>query len=152
MNINAVISDPVDTYIDEDIFFNEEPRRENFEFKGDCYLLTNRDSYSAASSFASTFQCYHLGNIIGEETGGTKIFRANAIYERLNKSNLIVAMSTTKLNTTCYNEEFEGIQPTIKYTPSIYEIISDMDTQLLFTQKIIKEIQKKKAKENKIKP
>ncbi|MFT5165390.1 MAG: C-terminal processing protease CtpA/Prc [Saprospiraceae bacterium] len=147
IDIEAVTRDRIGSYVNEDVFFNEEPVTENFEFKGDCYLLTNRDSYSAASSFASTFQCYQMGIIIGEETGGTKIFRANAFYENLNKSGLRVSISTTKLFTTCYYQEFEGVQPTIKFTPDIFGITSDLDTQLLFAQRVIKNIQKKKATE-----
>ncbi len=146
IDLRAVMRDPLNSYVDEEIFFNEEPKTEIFEFKGDCYLLTNRHSYSAASSFASTFQCYQMGVIIGEETGGTKIFRAHAIYEKLIRSELMVGMSTTKLFTTCYNKEFEGIEPTIKFTPSINEIISGIDTQLLFTQRLIKKIIKNKQK------
>ncbi|MFK7907134.1 MAG: S41 family peptidase, partial [Chitinophagales bacterium] len=146
IDLRAIMRDPINSYVDEEIFFNEEPKTEIFEFKGDCYLLTNRDSYSAASSFASTFQCYQMGVIIGEETGGTKIFRANAIYEKLMRSELSVGMSTTKLFTTCYNKEFEGIEPTIKFIPSINEIISGMDAQLLFTQRLIKKIIQNKQK------
>ncbi|MGB1243662.1 MAG: S41 family peptidase, partial [Chitinophagales bacterium] len=138
LNMQAILKNPLDSYVDEEAFFNEPPNTENFEFDGDCYLLINRDSYSAASSFASTFQCYQMGIIVGEETGGTKIFRANAIYEKLIKSGLRVGMSTTKMFTACYNEEFEGVQPTIEYIPSIIEITSDIDAQLLFTQRLIK--------------
>lgn len=144
VDINSIINNKLDSYVDEESFFNEKPTTEKYEFTGDCYLLTNRDSYSAASSFASTFQCYRMGVIIGEETGGTKIFRANAIYEVSPNSGLRVYMSTTKLFTACYNEELEGVAPTIEYKPSIFEITSGMDTHLLYTQKIIKKIQSQK--------
>jgi len=86
------------------------PKDRKNEFKGDCYLLTNRDSYSAASSFASTFQCYQMGTIVGEETGGTKIFRANAIYTQLSRTAIWVRMSTTRMYTPCYSQEFEGVK------------------------------------------
>ncbi len=148
VDIGSILNKPLGSYVEEEIFFNEKPINKKFEFQGDCYLLTNRDSYSAASSFASTFQCYNMGTIIGEETGGTKIFRANAIYEKLNKTGLRVSMSTTKIYTTCYNEELEGVSPHIKYTPTVLDLVSGMDTQLIYTQRIIKQIRRKRQKNN----
>lgn len=144
IDFSAILRGEIGTYSNEAAFFNEAPNTMKHEYKGDCYLMTNRDSYSAASSFASTFQCYQMGAIIGEETGGTKIFRANAIYTRLSRSTIGIGMSTTRLYTPCYNQEFEGVKPTVEYTPSIFEIGSDLDTQLLFTQRLIKSVQKKK--------
>lgn len=144
LDLGAIIREPIGSFINERKFFNEEPIEEEHEFKGDCYLLTDRDSYSAASSFAATFQCYQMGIIIGEETGGTKIFRANAIYEELPRSGLRVGMSTTKLYTACFNEEFEGVKPTIAYKPKIFEITSEHDMHLLFAQRVIKQVQKER--------
>jgi C-terminal processing protease CtpA/Prc len=146
IDIKAVLQDPIGSYVHEDALYNEVPAYEIHEFTGDCYLLTNRDSYSAASSFASTFQCYQMGTIIGEETGGTKIFRANAIYDSLNKSQLRVAMSTTKLYTACYNEEMEGVQPNVPFIPSITDIASGLDAQLFYTIGLIKRKEKEKRK------
>lgn len=142
VDMNGLMNNPLGSYIHEDQFFNEEPLVQEYEFKGDCYLLTNRDSYSAASSFASTFQCYQMGTIIGEETGGTKIFRANAIFETLTRTGINIKMSTTKNYTTCYDQELEGIKPTIYFTPTIFGLTSELDTQLLFTLSVIKQKQK----------
>lgn len=147
VDLGAILRAPLDSYVNEEIFFNEQPETMDFEFTGDTYLLTNRDSYSAASSFASTFQCYQMGFIIGEETGGTKIFRANPIYFLLDKSDISVGMSTTLLKTTCFSEEMEGVLPNIEYTPSIFELTSDLDTQLMYTLRVIRKVQKQKALE-----
>ncbi len=145
IDLDAVMRDQIGTYKTKTTEQNELPKTRKFEFKGDLYLLTNRDSYSAASSFASTFQCYQLGTIIGAETGGTKIFRASAMHKKLTRSAIWVSMSTTKVLCACFNEEFKGVTPTLEYIPSINEMVSDMDTHLLFTQRIIKKMQKKKA-------
>ena len=144
---DAVLRDKIGTYKTRDFEYNELPKTRKYEFDGDLYLLTNRDSYSAASSFAATFQCYQMGSIIGEETSGTKIFRASAIPKKLSRSALVVYMSTSKVLCACYNEEFEGVSPTIEYSPSINELVSDMDTHLLYTQRIIKMVQKKKKED-----
>ena len=138
VNIEAIVNKKIGSFVDESTFYNEEPIEETFEYNGDCYLLINRDCFSAASSFASTFQCYQLGHIIGEETGGTKIFRAHAIYNSLNKSRLTIGISTTKLFTACFLEEKESIKPTIPFSPSIIDLSNEFDSQLLYTQRIIK--------------
>lgn len=149
VDFEKVIKGKMDTYVDEDVFFNESPITENHEFDGDCYVLIDRKSYSASSSFASTFQCYNMGILIGEPTGGTKIFRANAFFKRLPKTQLIVAMSTTKLYTACYNKENEPVVPTLEVVPSILEIVHDVDSQLNTALLIIKKVQKEKSKQNK---
>lgn len=143
VDVDAILRNEIGSNVKESGYFNEKPYEENSEFEGDCYLLTNRDSYSAASSFASTFQCYQMGVIIGEETGGTKIFRANPIYNTLNKTSIRIAMSTTKMFTTCFNEELEGVKPSIEYSPTIYELTANIDTHLEFAKRIIKKIRKK---------
>ncbi len=147
IDLDAIMRDKIGSFKTRDFIYNELPKTRKYEFDGDLYLLTNRDSYSAASSFAATFQCYQMGTIIGVETGGTKIFRANAMHKKLSRSAINVNMSTSKVLCACYNEEFEGVTPTIAYSPSINELVSDMDTHLLYTQRIIKMVQKKKEEE-----
>lgn len=147
IDLNTILSEKAGTHVEEGDFFNEPPEVKNYEFEGDCYLLTNRDSYSAASCFASTFQCYQMGLIVGEKTGGTKIFRANPIPGQLMRTGLRVRMSTTKLYATCYNEEFEGVTPHVEFSPSIIELSSGMDMQLLYTQRLIRKVQRSKAEE-----
>ena len=146
IDIESIMNNPVNSYLKEELIYNEEPNIEEEEFQGECYLLTNRDSYSAASSFASTFQCYNMGLIIGEETGGTKVFRANPIYKTLNNSGINLAMATTKFYTTCFDEEFKGISPHILFTPTIFQLISGMDAQLEYTKYLIQKIQRDREK------
>ena len=141
VDLNSVLKKSHGSFVVEESMYNEEPINKKYEFEGDCYLLTNRDSFSAASTFASTFQCYRLGEIIGEETGGTKIFRANAIHEVLSRSQVIVSISTSLKFSTCFNEELEGVKPTIEFVPTLLDLINDNDTQLKFTQELIKERQ-----------
>ena len=144
IDINSIMRGKLGSYAKEDIFFNESPKTRTFEFTGDCYLLTDRVSYSAASSFASTFQCYGMGHIIGQKTGGTKIFRANPITLELPKSKFRIQMSTTKMYTACYNNELEGVTPDVVYSPTIIDRCSDLDTQLIFAVRVIKTARKKR--------
>ncbi len=142
IDINEAIHGKVNTYINEESFFNERPIPKNYEFTGDIYLLTNRDSYSAASSFAATVQCYQLGSIIGEETGGTRIFRANAVMNQLSKTGIRVRFSTTIEYCTCYDQEMQGVTPNVEFRPSILDIVNGFDSQLNFTQRIIRKVRR----------
>lgn len=144
IDIEAIIKKPVGTIIKEDAFFNEPPIKETFEFSGDCYLLTNRNSYSAASSFASTFQCYNMGLVIGETTGGTKIFSANPISKQLPKSSIYIRLSTTKLFSACFNEEDEGVVPNLISKQSVLDQVHNIDSDLQYTLRVIKQVQKKR--------
>lgn len=145
IDMNSIMRNKIGSYVNQETFFNESPITRKYEFTGDCYLLTNRDSYSAASSFAATFQCYQMGLIVGVETGGTKIFRANSIYQLLPRTGVGVSISTVKDYNTCFNQEFQGVKPDIEFKPTILDLTSGLDMQLLYTQRVIKKIQKQRA-------
>ncbi len=144
VDVKKVVTGEIDTYVEESAFFNEPPIVEEYEFSGDCYVLIDRKSYSASSSFASTFQCYNMGVLIGEPTGGTKVFRANPMFKSLPKTGLGIVMSTTKFFTACYNEDNEPVQPNLEVLPSISDRVDGVDVQLNTTLKLIKEVQEKK--------
>lgn len=150
VDIEAVLRNSVGTYVEEAAFFNEAPIDEVNEFKGDVYVLMDRDSYSAASSFASTIQCYSMGMLIGEETGGTKIFRANPIGKELYRSGIGVRLSTTLLYTACATDEGQGVVPHIEYSPNIFQLVGGVDTHMIFAERVIKKVQKKKEEEAKV--
>ena len=144
VDVKKVVTGEIDTYVNESAFFNEPPVQEEYEFDGDCYVLIDRKSYSASSSFASTFQCYNMGLLVGEPTGGTKVFRANPMFKMLPKTGLGVRMSTTKFFTACYNEDQEPVQPNIEVLPSISDRVDGVDVQLNRTLKLIQEAEEKK--------
>ncbi len=151
IDLDAVLRGTLDTYVDENMFFNESPITESHEFDGDCYVLIDRKSYSASSSFASTFQCYSMGILIGEPTGGTKIFRANAIAESLPRTGLWVRSSTTQLFTACFSQEDEPVLPNVEVIPTVLDRVHEVDSQLNTALMLIKKIQKgKKEKSEKL--
>jgi len=145
MDVSQIMNAPVDSYIEEDDLFNQAPQTMPNEFAGLVFLLTDRRSFSASSCFASTFKCYQLGTILGEETGGTGIFHANSHYEKLKFSKFRVRMSTTKLYAPCYNEPDAGIKPDIEVIPSLLDRVNNVDSQLNYTLRIIDKIKKKEA-------
>lgn len=148
VDINSVMKKPVGTRVQETNFYNEEPETKVFEYKGEVYLLTDKRSYSASSSFAATFRCYGLGLIIGEETGGTKIFYANSIGKVMPHSGLYGSVATTTKFTTCFNAPDEGIQPDLLAKPTIPQLVAQQDVALNYALLVIKKRKKLKAKSN----
>ncbi len=145
INIYEVIKGKLGSYVEEESFYNVIPETKNYEFIGDCYLLTDRKSFSASSSFASTFQCYNMGLIIGEPTGGTKIFRANAFARKLTWTHFRVRVSSTKLYTTCYDLEDQVVTPNVEVKNKVIDLVHKNDTQLNTALWLIKEVQEKRA-------
>jgi len=128
---------------------NELGRTEENEFSGDLYLLTDRTSFSAASSFAATFRCYGLGIIVGEPTGGTKTFFGNSITIELKHSDINLRIGTVKNYTTCFTEnEDEPIIPDVEVSPSVLDRINDSDQTLYYTLNLIKKIKKTREKKD----
>ncbi len=146
LDITAIMKEKIGTMVTETEAYNELPKEKLYEFSGNVFLLTDRNSYSAASNFAATFKCYQLGTIIGSETGGTGIFHANAFRENLGASQTRVFMASTKVYATCYDQPDDGIKPHIAFEPSTIDIINGFDSQLNYALRIIKKIEKEKEK------
>lgn len=140
--IGEVLNGPIGSMVEKDEIYKEFPESKTNEFYGDVYCLINRKTFSAASSFAATFQCYQMGTLIGEPTGGTKVFNANAFYDRLPKTNIGVAMSSTQLFTSCYSEETPHVMPDLLVRASLIDRIYSNDSVLNFTIRYIQNVQK----------
>lgn len=125
--------------------FNEQAILENNEFAGELYLLTDKRTFSAASSLAATFKCYELGLILGEETGGTQVFHANSMYKQLKYTDLVAGMATTRLYTNCAMVEDQGVLPNIEVIPNVMHIVSGQDHVLNYALRVIKKVEKIKA-------
>ena len=143
INLNSLFEYEVGTFVTDAGNKIEMPITKDNEFKGDMYLLTDRTSFSAASSFAATFKCYGLGTIVGEPTGGTKVFFGNAISIKMKYSKLSLRVGTNKNYTTCFSEdENEAIIPDFPASASVLDRINDSDLMLYFTLRLIKKIKK----------
>jgi len=146
IDLKGLFANPIGSLVRKTDFHNEPPETLGYEFKGDVYLLIDKRSYSASSSFAATFRCYQLGLLIGEETGGTKIFHANSMRKAMSHSNLIVAMATSRKYTNCFNEEEdEGIHPDLLVKPAIPQLVAQQDVALNYTLRVIKKTKKLRA-------
>ncbi len=142
VDLSALFSNENGSFVTEERVFNEPPKETYNEFTGDLYLLTDRRSFSASSSFAATFRCYQLGLIIGSETGGTRVFHANSMYKKLPHSGISCGMATTRLYTSCFYEEDEGIKPDLEVKPTVQELVAKRDAVLDYTLRVIDKVKK----------
>ncbi len=144
IDLRSIVTEPTNSVIREEAFYNEMPEEKTNEYDGYLYLLTDRKSYSASACFAATFKCYQLGTIIGEETGGTNIFYANSLRQELFNTNIIFSVSTVKDFTTCFDIDnpHHGITPNIPFTPSVIDELNEFDSQLNFTKMVIRKVKK----------
>lgn len=140
LDLNTILNGPIGSMSFESDFYNESPQEKQHEYDGDIYVVIDRRSFSAASSFAATVKCYQMGLLIGEETGGTSVFHANSIYEELYHTQLITSVATTTAYTTCFNNPDEGIKPDLKFSPSILDLSNDHDSMVRFTELVVKKI------------
>lgn len=147
IDVKSVFEKEPGSFVTEELLFNEPPKEMFHEFSGDLYLLIDRRSFSASSSFAATFRCYQLGAIIGSETGGTRIFHANSIYKELKHSKVKCTMATTRLYTPCFYEEDEGIKPDLEVKPTIQTLVAKSDIVLNHTLRVIDKIKKLREEE-----
>lgn len=149
IDLEALFDNEVGSLVREVDFHNEPPKTMDYEFTGDVFLLIDKRSFSASSSFAATFRCYQLGLLIGEETGGTKIFHANSMRKNLPHSGLVGVMATNRDYTTCFNEEEEdeGIQPDLLVKSTIPQLVAQRDAALDYTYRVIRKAKKLREQE-----
>ncbi len=121
-----------------------EPITFDNEFNGDIYILVNEKSYSAAATLASVIQCYDLGIVVGEMTGGTRIFQAYGLTKNYPRSKFTSLVSSTMIYTACSGFEdkngyLEGVVPDLVVTRKINDILASRDVQLDYILKLIQE-------------
>ncbi len=142
MDINAALRNEIGSYKTEEAILIEEPKKKDTEFTGKVLVLTDRRSFSMASSFASTVQCFQLGHVIGEETGGTKVFSANAFPEILSNSRLTTSMSTTQIFASCYYDKKGGVRPDFPVEPTILDIKNNSDPSMNFARLLVRKLRR----------
>ncbi|MFB9121599.1 S41 family peptidase [Bergeyella porcorum] len=87
-------------------------------FDGNLFLLTSRVTYSSASDFAQTIKAYHIGKIIGTETGGWVVCYGDSVENELPNSNLRLYVSSVKfVNEGAKPEDWNGVKPDQEVKP-----------------------------------
>ncbi|MBI5216001.1 MAG: hypothetical protein HY960_09615 [Ignavibacteriae bacterium] len=106
-------------------------------FKGNVYMLVNRNTFSSASVMAATFQCYNLGTLIGQETGGTQFFFDEPIEFKLSNSGLRFLVANQVNYCPCGTDWNKGIIPDKIVAISITDKAKGIDTEMEFAKTLI---------------
>lgn len=108
-------------------------------FNGDTYLLTSGTTFSSASMLTSTFKCFDLGTIVGEEPGGLTVSYGDIIYFSLPNTGIKCGVSHKRFVQACGKENGRGVIPDyeVKQTPE--DRAKGIDTVMEFTKQLIRE-------------
>lgn len=87
------------------------PQTNELMFKGNVYLLTDNETYSSAAIFAAAFKCYHLGTIVGQETGEPTCFTGDWVSVVLPNTKLECAISDRRFILPCGQCDGHGVMP-----------------------------------------
>jgi hypothetical protein len=112
--------------------------RENpLRYKGKSYLLIGGHTFSSATGFASSFQCYKVGKIIGTETGGITACFGDVYTFELPNTKLDVGVSYKKFFNACGVDNKRGVMPDYIVENTFEDDKKGIDRVLEFTVDII---------------
>jgi len=134
-------------YILGDYFIQEfgtHHKRTN-KFTGTTYILTGPLSYSTGTCFPAAAKCYHNAIIVGEETGQPLLSNGGMSSFTLTNTKLTCYTSLSKIYMPCNNNDtIKGVIPDYVVTPSLNDLLNDVDYTLQYTLKLIREHKLKK--------
>lgn len=106
------------------------PNPEKMTYKGKAYLLISNHTNSAATVFAAIFKHHEMGTIVGQETGGRKVFSSDSILIEMPKSTLNVWIPVAILALAGKNPD-RGVLPDVEveYTFEDYKSKKDIDLE-----------------------
>jgi hypothetical protein len=111
------------------------PKKPSNKFTGKTYLLTSHLTFSSAHALASAFACYHMGTIIGEETGGVLAPFGDLIELRLPNTQLQAWCSHKKFVHPCADETLHGVKPDVEVIPTLEDFRTGKDAVLEYVKK-----------------
>jgi len=106
-------------------------------FGGNVYMLVNRNTFSSASVMAATFQCYKMGILIGQETGGTQIFFDEPIDFKLPNSGLRFLVANQVNYSPCGTDWKMGIIPDKTIGLNLTDKAKGIDTEMEYVKTLI---------------
>ena len=118
------------------------PRKVDFPFRGNAYLLISGKTYSSGHMFAGLFKCNNIGIVIGQPTGQTTQTVGDAFAFRLPKSGIEVNSSYKIFEGPCEPSFASGFKPHYHIQYSNDELQSGVDKELNFAAKLIRQSSK----------
>lgn len=117
--------------------------RENpLRFKGKSYLLIGGNTFSSATMFAGSFQCYNVGKIIGTETGGLTACFGDVYSFELPNTKFNMGVSYKKFFNACGIDNRRGVVPDYIVENSFEDERKGIDSVLKFTIDLIEQNKK----------
>ena len=108
-------------------------------FNGKTFLLIGGNTLSSATDFASAFQCYNVGEIIGTETGGLTVCFGDVYRFILPNTKFDMGVSYKKFYNACGVDNRQGVIPDYIVKNSFEDEQKRIDRVLDFTIDLIKE-------------
>lgn len=105
-------------------------RANSLRFKGKVYMLCNRFTFSSAAMMAATFQCYNMGFLIGEETGGHEVFFDEPEVLEVPSTSLRFLISYQKRWSACGESMEHGVLPDIEVNWSVEDARNGRDAAM----------------------
>ncbi|MCG3165516.1 MAG: hypothetical protein POELPBGB_01284 [Bacteroidia bacterium] len=106
-------------------------------FTGNVYMLANRNTFSSATVMAATFQCYKMGTLVGQVTGGTQVFFDEPVEFKLHNSGLRFLVANQVNYCPCGTDWNSGVIPEKMVTLSITDMAKGIDTEMEFVKSLI---------------
>ena len=100
-------------------------------FKGNLFVLTNKNTFSSANMFAVIIKDNNIGKIVGESTGNKPTCYGNPLNFMMPNSEIYFRVSIKEFlrpNSKANSED--SLYPDIEVYTTIDDVINDKDTQL----------------------
>jgi len=113
--------------------YNKSRKPKPLSYKGDIYVLTNGNSFSASSLISTHLKANNRATFVGEETGGAYNGCVAGLYRifKLPNSKIHVRMGLMQLETTHKQKpDGYGIKPDVVILPNLTDRKLDIDTEL----------------------
>lgn len=115
-------------------------RNKKNRFNGDVYLLIGPGTFSSANMLASTFSCYGMGKVVGEESGEPLISYGELTYFKLPNTKADAWASCKSFYLACADtlNPNNGVIPDYQAVPTFEDLKSNRDAAMEFTIDLIK--------------
>ena len=123
------------TYDDDLEHAVDNPKR----FQGNVFMLANINSFSSATVMAATFQCYDMGTLVGQETGGVQVFFDEPIVMTMPQTGIRFLCSYQLRWCPCGERMDRGILPDYTVPWRLQDQRNGVDTEIEFIKGLIQE-------------
>lgn len=115
------------------------PEENQLRFKGQLFLLTSKDTYSAGTLFSAIIKDNNIGDIVGEETSDNPtMYACIMIFELPNTKINIQNSAQYSLRPGGFDDQ-RGVLPDFNVEPTYWDYINGYDKVLNYTYWLIDE-------------